>query len=201
MICLSKVKTKINNIEGVFMANATDNYKVINTKGLSIDEVVKQLHSQTGVKTEFNGKWLNSDMTEDDVYVALTGNTKAELEVMRKKHIEERKRKEREAKEKLPERIAEYKEKGKKLVPESKMAVWCKIVSESLSKGIYDGSDLNAVLALLPYISKENWGKAKAIFKLQAHSGNSASTVFSELRTLLSNTAIDVDGFISYLKS
>ena len=112
MICLSKVKTKINNIEGVFMANATDNYKVINTKGLSIDEVVKQLHSQTGVKTEFNGKWLNSDMTEDDVYVALTGNTKAELEVMRKKHIEERKRKEREAKEKLPERIAEYKEKG-----------------------------------------------------------------------------------------
>lgn len=100
---------------------------------------------------------------------------------------------------KVVEKAEEYKERGKKYIPVSKYTVWASIVDRSLHS-IYAGLELNALLALLPYVERGNWKKAKAVFDLQAHSGNSANLIFGELRELLSNTSVDVEGFIAYLK-
>ena len=50
-------------------------------------------------------------------------------------------------------------------------------------KGVYSGSDLKAVLELIPL--KDNLAEAREVFNRQDHTGFSASLVYMELKELL----------------
>lgn len=75
-----------------------------------------------------------------------------------------------------------YIEAGKKILPTDKWQKWEEIVDYSM-KGVYSGSDLKAVLELIPL--KDNLAKAREVFNRQDHTGFSASLVYMELKELL----------------
>ena len=80
----------------------------------------------------------------------------------------------------------EYRERGRKLLPKSKWAVWDAIIADS-AKGIYGGMDLRCVLELLPLA--HDIPRARIVFNQQGHSGASAVLVCNELHKLLDDRA------------
>lgn len=129
----------------------------------------------------FNGKKLLSIYTLDKCYRMVTGLGKEEFDEKVKAEYEENIRKENEFKASIPQKITEYIEKAKGIIPEEKLEKWNEIVPIRLND-LYHGFELDCWLDLISELNKtttkvERFINCKMIFEKQGHSGMSASLV------------------------
>lgn len=162
---------------GSWLGDVVEHFKHMNRAGLKR-------------KMQFNGVWIYSDMTADEIWKAVTGKTEEEANKERIETIEKIKKENEEFESRALDIIAEYKEKGSKILPSNKLKAWYNIVENSINNYIYHGSDLDATLEL--FRLKDDVNKAREVFRAQGHSGSSGRLVCSELHELLDNS----DNFI-----
>ena len=157
--------------------------------GCTLDEAINELidYKKRGqlVYGEFNGVELYSDtVTVDSAYKAVLGMTKQEhyesLLRYKKKMILE----EEIYKNSIPDKITEYKEKGRKIIDNVYWDTWDKMVPIRLDD-IYRGMDLDSALELVEALNNNcSLNEVKRIFDEQEHSGISSSLVKSMVRDL-----------------
>ena len=160
--------------------------------GESIDSAWKKLLRESAECEDtcfgmFNDKEIRSTDTLDEVYVKISGKTKAEFEDMVRKEQDEYERKKKEHEDNIPNLVPEYCEKARGVILESQYEFWDKIVPIRL-RDLYRGMELDATLDLCKIMRDESVGyderirKAYDTFMGQGHSGMSASIVASMLR-------------------
>lgn len=154
----------------------------------TIDTAFEKLKtSKEEAYCEFNGHTLASDMTLDEMYLTITGYTKAEFDRRVDERQKEYEREEQRHKDNIPRLTEEYRSKGKSIIPEDKLELWDKIVPIRLGD-LYHGMELDCWLTLIPILNDESKSKekrfeeCKAEFDKQGHSGMSGSLVLAGLR-------------------
>ena len=110
---------------------------------------LKHMASETleEVGGDFNGQKLDSTMTLDDMFKAVTGRAKAEHEKLLKEQQDKYKQEEQKHKESIPSLVAEYIERGHKL-NESTWDAWDECVPVRLND-LYRGMELDYTLRLV----------------------------------------------------
>ena len=160
--------------------------------GMDIDDAWKKLLKESMECEEtcfgiFNGKEIRSTDTLDEVYVKITGETKAEYEKEMQDWRDEYERKEREHKDNIPNLIPDYCERARGVILEDQYEYWDKIVPIRLGD-LYHGMELDNTLELCKIMRDESVNydkrlrKAYKAFMDQGHSGMSANLVASMLR-------------------
>jgi len=139
----------------------------------------------------FNSNKITSSMTEDELYLMVTGEDKSSYD----KAEEEKKRQIQEEelafKGRLPKVINGYIEKGKNVLEPQYLPLWNKIVPIRLND-LYKGMELDCWLDLIEILCygdlpiTNRFKKAYKLFLDQGHSGMSASLVKKGLRELCS---------------
>lgn len=160
-----------------------ENYVVVELSAGSIIEtavdMLQELQNKgVPAKCEFNGKTLYSDtVTLESAYHVITGKSYKECMDAQKQWRENYDREQQEWKNNLPVKIAEWIEKGKKILDSDMLDEWVKIVP-ARAGGIYHGMELDACLEIVKIL---NGGKpvedAAKMIELQGHSGMSYSLV------------------------
>ena len=167
--------------------------------GYTLDTVIEHFQhmNRAGLKRkmQFNGKWLYSDMTTDEIYLEVTGKTKQDFEDDCREARLKYEREKEEFRANAPSIIEKYKRLGEGIIPFDKIESWNNIVEESIINGIYEGADLDATLEILKH--RDNVNKARETFINQGHSNISSGIVCSEIRALMDNA----DEFIEVINS
>ena len=159
--------------------------------GIRIDKAFEKMQKENPCWTEFNGKVITSEETIDQLYVKITGVTKAESDKRQKECFDETKRKDEEHKANIPKLTEEYIQKGKELLAEEYHELWEKVVPIRLDD-LYKGFELQATLDIISVLNKsENlddvFVEAKEVIVNQGHSGMSWSLMMSMLSSFHKN--------------
>lgn len=121
------------------------------------------------VIAKFYDETLRSDMTEDEIFLAIFGQTKADFdkaeEEALRQYEEEKKRALAESERKMPERI----EAGKRLIYKARFKEWEKWV-ERHTHSVYRGDDIDTVLEIMQLL-EEGASLKEASAPLAASSG------------------------------
>lgn len=155
--------------------------------GMSLDRAYQELRLNAPCRGEFNGKNLFSIDSLDDVYVKVTGMTKAEHDDFIRKEHEEYERKELEFKAKIPQLTEDYRKRARGIIPEEHLKYWDEIVPIRLND-LYRGMELDCWLELVAVLNDtskkelERFETCRSLFTKQGHSGMSAGLVFNGLK-------------------
>lgn len=140
-----------------------------------VEALIEYKEHGKSVVVDFNGHDLYScDVTMDSAYKEVLGKTKAEFdkecEEAHKRYLEEQKREEAEAKQKIPSWI----ERGEKIIYPERFEEWKKCV-DGRASDLYHGEDLEAALELMEKLeSGVTLDEVVEAFDAQNHSGASA---------------------------
>ena len=148
----------------------------------NLEECVKILQNCNYLaKAEFNGHIIYSDESMDEVFLKVSGKTKAEFDKGIQDYRDKLKREEEEYKAQIPTLEEEWKTNGRTFLKEKYWAYWDKCVPIRLND-LYRGMELGNLQELLvEYDKNKDLGKVKEIFDNQGHSGMSAGLMFSML--------------------
>lgn len=184
------VNTNINPIN-----NGGGEYKPIEYYGCNLDDFINELQRRHNlgekVEVNFNGHWLNSDMSEDECYKTVTDYTKSEFKELQRKKREEWEAEERAHKERIPMLTKEYVDKGREILDKDYWKLWEECVPIRLGD-LYKGMELQASLDIIAELNKLNdkmeekdsiFSKAKDILNNQGHSGMSYGLMKSMLKS------------------
>lgn len=136
---------------------------------------------------EFNEKALYSTDSLDEVFVKVTGKSKAEHDEYIRKIHEEYDRKEAEFKAKIPQLTEDYRKRAIGIIPEEYLELWNEIVPIRLND-LYHGMELDCWLELVAVLNDtskkelERFEICRSLFSKQGHSGMSAVLVFNGLK-------------------
>lgn len=138
----------------------------------------KEKSRGTHAKMEFNGEWLYSDVdTEDDMFIKVTGMTKAEREQWWKEEANKIRRLDEEHERNIPYLEEKYKEQGREVLPKEKWDHWDFVVPVRL-KDLYKGFELRCFLEVETLLlDGGTLEEAKDMISKQGHSGMSFSLV------------------------
>lgn len=172
------------------------------SSGCTIDEAVDELmyYKNKGIKVygEFNGHKLYSDtVTIDSAYKEITGRTKEECDIEKKKISEQFKKQLEEGKEKAIKKISFWIERGHSLFPQNKWILWDTIVPIRATD-LYHGFELDCILELEEVLNKKTKSSfihAKEVLEKQGHSGRSYGLMCSMIKQLCT----DGNEFVKYL--
>lgn len=170
--------------------------------GCTIEEAVEELmyYKNKGIKVygEFNGHKLYSDtVTIDSAYKEITGRTKEELDIEKKKISEQFKKLLEENKGIFIKKIPFWIEKGRELFSHDKWCVWKEIVPIR-ANDLYHGFELDCVIEIEEVLNKKTKSSfihAKEVLEKQNHSGMSYGLVCA----LIKEFCTDGNKFIKYL--
>lgn len=131
----------------------------------------------------FNGHMLYSDtVTIDSAFVQITKKTEEEFNKEQKRISEEYKKEQEEHKEKTPDLIKFWREKGREILTEDKWEFWDKIVPIRLND-LYQGMELGQSLDIIKVLNEGGtFETAKNIINSQGHSGMSFGLMCSMLK-------------------
>lgn len=142
----------------------------------TIDKAVKELlsYKEKGILAcgKFDNITLYSDtVTLDEAYMEIKGKTKAEFDKCKKQSDELYEKKEKEFKEKTPELVLKYQNKGREILTEDKWNDWDKVVLNE-TKALYKGKALDDCLNIIKILNNNGTlDKAKREINNQCHSG------------------------------
>ncbi len=126
-------------------------YDAVKAKALLDD--MSQRNGGKVVIAKFYDETLRSDMTEDEIFLAIFGQTKADYdkaeEERLRQYAEEKKRTLAESERKMPERI----EAGKRLIYKARSKEWEKWV-ENHTHSNYTGEEIDTVLEIMQLLEE-----------------------------------------------
>jgi len=155
--------------------------------GINLDKAYQELQDNAPCYGEFNEKTLYSTDSLDEVFVKVTGKSKAEHDEYIRKMHEEYERKEAEFKAKIPQLTEDYRKRAIGIIPEGYLELWNEIVPIRLN-GLYHGMELDCWLELVAVLNDtskkelERFEICRSLFSKQGHSGMSAWLVFNGLK-------------------
>lgn len=165
-----------------------------NTIEAAVKELLKYKEKGKLVCGDFNGVTLYSDtVTIDSAYKEITGKTKSEFDEETKQHQEKYERQQSEHKERIPELIKVWVQKGRDVLTEDKWELWDEIVPIRLSD-LYEGMELGACLDIVSILNNNGTlEEAKEKIENQGHSGMSFGLVCSMVKEFSSRGKEFVD--------
>ena len=136
----------------------------------------------------FNGIifYSTDELTERDIFTAIYGYSPEEHDLKEKERFEKIRKDEEEFKQKIPQIISEYIEKGHKILPQEHHALWDEIVPIRVND-LYHGMELQAALDIIEILNGDDFEKAKKKFYEQGHSGMSASITRAIIKAFSNN--------------
>ena len=150
-------------------------------------EQLKKFKQETGENClcKFNDMELHSSETLDEMYLKVTGKTKAKFDKDLQDEHNEYLRRETEYHAKIPQLVIEYRRRARGIIPDKHIEYWDKVVPIRLND-LYKGFELDCLLELIsePNTDKpqeERFKNCLQMFITQEHSGMSASLMFSGL--------------------
>lgn len=155
--------------------------------GINLDKAYQELQKNAPCYGEFNEKTLYSTDSLDEVYVKVTGKSKAEHDEYIRKMHEEYDRKEAEFKAKIPQLTEDYRKRAIGIIPEEYLELWNEIVPIRLND-LYHGMELDCWLELVAVLNDtskkqlERFEICRDLFFKQGHSGMSGGLVLTGLR-------------------
>ena len=155
--------------------------------GINLDKAYQDLQINAPCYGEFNDKTLYSTDSLDEVFVKVTGKSKAEHDEYIRKIHEEYDRKEAEFKAKIPQLTEDYRKRAIGIIPEEHLELWNEIVPIRLND-LYHGMELDCWLTFIEILndtSKEELERfeiCRSLFFKQGHSGMSGSLVLAGLK-------------------
>ena len=141
----------------------------------------------------FNGKEVYSTDSIDDAYNRVLGCSYNEHIAKVEEWRMQRKKKEQEFIEKIPELIESYRNEARGIIAEKDLAYWDKIVPIRLSD-LYHGWELSCTLDIVKVMNdtkssiEDRVAKAKDIFIQQGHTGMSTTLMFAMLNVFSPNS-------------
>lgn len=167
--------------------------------GDSLENVFNELKNiaikcQDDCSCKFNGTYMYSTDSLNDVYKRVTGKTKEEfdtyLEELNKSY--EKHKEEHEAI--IPELTNDFIKLGHKKIAEKYWEIWDKMVPIRLND-IYEGMELYACLEIIDALNScKTFDVAEEVINNQSHSGMSYALVCSMVKSLHDNGIAFVDG-------
>lgn len=165
--------------------------------GMTIKETMQHLYEVQSRKnntilvvTEFNGVELNSSMTIDDAYVAVTGLTESQLELKHKKEAELAKEKaikeKNENKSKIQD-ILDFKN-NEFAITQNQVLIFKKIIpdlNEAVQNSIYHGKEILFSLQIVSLINKTFIDKAVEKTNNENLSGSALNIIFYLVDSML----------------
>lgn len=163
-------------------------YREIDWLGTSLSEVVYRLwdYQKNGVfvSTEFNGHILYSDKVSlDGAYLEVTGKSFFDFEEDGRRWKENYEKEEREFKNKIPDLVLEWKQRGHDVLDKNFHNLWDSIVQIRL-EDLYQGMELGNCLEIVKALNDGcELSKAQTLIDKQGHSGMSYGLVRSMVKT------------------
>lgn len=155
--------------------------------GINLDKAYQELQDNAPCYGEFNEKTLYSTDSLDEVFVKVTGKSKAEHDEYVRKMHEEYERKESEFKAKIPQLTEDYRNRARGIIPEEYLEYWDEIVPIRLND-LYHGIELGCWLTFIEILNDtskeelERFERCRSLFFKQGHSGMSGSLVLAGLK-------------------
>ncbi len=156
--------------------------------GSSIEDAFQQLSGHDGYcYCDFNTHILTSDMSLDDMFLEVTGKTKAEYDKDEKARAEEYDRELEAHKNNIPSKAQEYIQKAQGIIDPKFMALWEEIVPIRLDD-LYRGMELGCTLDIVLILNQKDksqqdiFEQAKVEIEGQGHSGMSFGLMCGILR-------------------
>lgn len=146
----------------------------------AVNELLKFKEQGRLVYGEFNGATLYSDtVTMDSAYMEILGKTKAEFDKEQQEWRENYEKRQREHKERIPELVKMWSQKGREVLAEEKWDYWDKIIPIRLGD-LYHGMELGNCLDIVKILNNNgSLDEAKEEIDRQGHSGMSYGLVKS----------------------
>lgn len=151
--------------------------RVINPDVYNLDDAIAVLKAykerNCPAKMEFNGEWLTTEMSDDEIYLAVTSYTKDGYQEMLEQKAKEYERQQEEHKARIPELTEQWIKWGEENLSTNVQEDWKKCVPIRLND-LYQGWELNCFKEIVDAY-KENKSKEeiKEIMDKQGHSGMS----------------------------
>lgn len=157
--------------------------------GTTIEEAILELKRASNssgrvVQCDFNGETLTSNMSLDEAFIILTGDTYEEHQKRIVEYEQKRKEEEKKFQEAIPTLISFWKEEGRNVLDEKHWDDWDKVVPTRMHD-LYQGMELGNTLSIIKILNNGNADalkKAREELNNQGHSGNSYALVRAMVR-------------------
>lgn len=137
----------------------------------------------------FNTKEINSEMTLDEMYMLILGETKEEHDKRQAEFIRRQEEEQKKFELEKPKMIEDVKNRSIGFIPENKLKKWNSLVETNVNTGMYAYWIINNALEIIKLFKKNiNFKDIKLEFYKQGHSGMTASITFSLLQEFCENS-------------
>lgn len=151
--------------------------RIINSDVYNLDDAIEVLKTyrehNCPAKMKFNGEWLTTEMSEDEIYLAVTSYTKDGYNEMLEQEAKEYERQQEEHKARIPELTEQWIKWGEENLSADVQEDWKRCVPIRLND-LYPGRELSCFKELFDaYKANKSKEEIKEIMDKQGHSGMS----------------------------